>query len=142
MAFKNIFLSLSLVLFAAAAFGQKVKYKDLFLLLNSKQYADAEPFLKKFLKENPDHPNALMYMGIVYQEKSNKDDVLKQTELLQRHIDSAVLFMTRPIRKLTRRRSSATTNTTKVISGGICVQATLQSNFPISSLTLRRKCRD
>src|SRR6185295_2160842 len=92
MGFKNIFLSLSLVLFAVAAFGQKVKYKDLFLLLNSKQYADAEPFLKKFLKENPDHPNALMYMGIVYQEKSNKDDVLKQTELLQRHIDSAVLF--------------------------------------------------
>jgi hypothetical protein len=81
-----------MLLFAAIAFGQKVKYKDLFLLLNSKQYGDAEPFLKKFLKDNPEHPNALMYMGIVFQEKSNNDDVLKQTEVLRHHIDSAVIF--------------------------------------------------
>jgi hypothetical protein len=92
MGFKNIFLLLSLVFFAAVAYGQKVKYKDLFLLLNSKQYGDAEPFLRKFLKDNPDHPNGLLYMGIIFQERSNKDDVLKQTEVLQRHIDSAVLF--------------------------------------------------
>ncbi len=92
MGFKNIFLSLSLILFAVVSFGQKVKYKDLFLLLNGKQYTDAEPFLRKFLKDNPDHPNGLMYMGMIFQDKSNKDDVLKQTERLQHHIDSAVLF--------------------------------------------------
>src|SRR5258706_6966276 len=92
MGFKNIFLLLSLVFFAAVAYGQKVKYKDLFLLLNSKQYSDAEPFLRKFLKDNPDHPNGLLYMWIIFQERSNKDDVLKLTDVLQHHIDSAVLF--------------------------------------------------
>ena len=92
MGLKNIFLSLSLIFFALTAFGQKVKYKDLFLLLNNKQYSDAEPFLRKFLKDNPDHPNALLYMGIIFQEKAIKDDVLKQTEMLQHHIDSAVIF--------------------------------------------------
>src|SRR5258706_5796960 len=92
MGFKDIFLSLSLIFFAVAALGQKVKYKDLFLLLDNKQYSDGEPFLKKFLKDNPDHPNALLYRGIIFQEKSNKDDVLKQTEVLQHHIDSAIIF--------------------------------------------------
>jgi len=100
MGFKNIFLLLSLIFFAAVAFGQKVKYKDLFLLLNSKQYGDAEPFLKKFLKDNPDHPNALLYMGITFQEKANKDDVLKQTEYLQHHIDSAILFYERAYKEI------------------------------------------
>lgn len=96
----RIFLSLWLVLIAAAGFSQKVKYKDLFLLLNTKQYDVAEPFLKKFLKDNPEHPNALLNMGIIYQEKSNKDDVLKQTVLLTQHIDSAIIFYERAYKEI------------------------------------------
>jgi hypothetical protein len=98
--FKSILLSLSLIFFAVLAHGQKVKYKDLFLLLNGKQYNDAEPFLRKFLKDNPEHPNALLYMGIIFQDKSNKDDVLKQTEQLQHHIDSAVIYYDRAYKEI------------------------------------------
>ncbi len=36
----------------SAGFAQKIKYKDLFVLLNAKRYTEAEPFLKKYLKDN------------------------------------------------------------------------------------------
>src|SRR5258705_8504694 len=72
--------------------AQKVKYKDLIVLLTSKQYEKAEPFLKRYLKENDDNPNAFLYMGIVFQEKSAKMDPLLHTEILCSNFDSATLF--------------------------------------------------
>ena len=103
MGLKNIFLSLTLIFVSVWAYGQKIKYKDLFLLLNAKQYTDAEPFLKKYLKDNPDNPNALLFMGIIYHEKSNKDDVLKQTEVLKSNIDSAVIFYDKAYKLMTEK---------------------------------------
>ena len=74
------------------AFGQKVKYKDLFVLLNAKQYDQAEPFLRKYLAENDDNPNAYLFMGIIFQEKAANNDVLKHTEIMISNLDSAVIF--------------------------------------------------
>ncbi|HEY5690668.1 MAG TPA: hypothetical protein VIS49_04345 [Cyclobacteriaceae bacterium] len=73
-------------------YGQKVKYKDLFVLLNAKQYEQAEPFLRIYLADNEDNPNAYLFMGIILQEKAGKTDVLKQTDLLISQLDSAVFF--------------------------------------------------
>jgi phage anti-repressor protein len=70
---------------------KKVKYKDLIILLNAKQYDQAEPFLKKYIKDNNDNPNAYLFLGIIFQEKTLKEDVLKETELLIQHADSAIL---------------------------------------------------
>lgn len=78
--------------YSLVAYPQKVKYKDLILLLNAKQYEQAEPFLKKYLKENDDNPNAYLFMGITFQEKASKNDILKETELMIKNMDSAVLF--------------------------------------------------
>jgi len=75
-----------------SAYGQKVKYKDLFGLLSSKQYEQAEPFMKRYLKDNADNPNAFLYMGIIFQEKSSKNDILKQTKLAIAYMDSAIIF--------------------------------------------------
>jgi hypothetical protein len=72
--------------------AQKVKYKDIFGLLSSKQYEQAEPFLKKYLQENDDNPNAFLFMGIIYQEKSLKNDILKQLPIVVKNTDSAVYF--------------------------------------------------
>lgn len=95
------FLLMSLVVFSAS--GQKVKYKDIFGLLNSKRYEEAEPFLKRYLKETNDNPNAFLYMGIIYQEKSAKDDVLKQTTRAMSHMDSAIFFYDKAHKSITEK---------------------------------------
>jgi len=89
---KSAFLLLVCLIFSTTLFAQKVKYKDLILLLNAKQYEQAEPFLKKYLKENDDNPNAHLFMGIIFQEKALKKDVLKETDMMVLDIDSAILF--------------------------------------------------
>jgi hypothetical protein len=87
----------------SAAYGQKVKYKDLFGLLSSKQYEQAEPFLKRYLKDNEDNPNAFLYMGIIFQEKANKNDVLKQTNMALANMDSAIIFYDKAYKTITEK---------------------------------------
>lgn len=81
-----------MLFFAQSAFAQKVKYKDIFALLSSKQYDQAEPFLKRYLQENDDNPNAFLFMAVIYNEKIPKDDVLKQTVRALQNMDSAIFF--------------------------------------------------
>lgn len=94
---------LVLLLFVSSAYGQKVKYKDIWGLLSTKQYEAAEPFLKKYLQENTDNPNAFLYMGIVFQEKSLKDDVLKQTRRAIAAMDSAIIFYDKAYKTITEK---------------------------------------
>jgi phage anti-repressor protein len=84
-----------LVLVSFLTFGQKVKYKDLFSLLSTKQYETAEPLLKNYLKENTNNPNAHLYMAIILHEKALTDDVLKDTEVALTNMDSAIFFYTK-----------------------------------------------
>ncbi len=100
---KGILLLFLTILFTGVASGQKVKYKDLMVLLNAKQYIQAEPHLKKYLAENTDNASAYLYMGIIYQEKSAKNDVLKQTDVLIANIDSAILFYNKAFPKITEK---------------------------------------
>jgi hypothetical protein len=94
-----------LILFfvCSAAFGQKVKYKDIFGLLSTKQYEQAEPFLKKYLIENTDNPNAFLFMGMIYQEKASKADVLKQTRECIAFMDSAIIFYDKAFKTIDER---------------------------------------
>jgi len=89
---KGSLIAAFLICQATFAMAQKVKYKDLIELLNAKQYEMAEPFLKRYLKENDDNASAYLYMGIIYQENSLQKDLLKQTEALISNIDSAIYF--------------------------------------------------
>lgn len=81
--------------------AQKVKYKDLIVLLTSKQYDKAEPFLKRYLKENDDNPNAYLYMGIVFQDKLTKLDPLLQTDLHSANVDSALINYDKAFKTIT-----------------------------------------
>jgi hypothetical protein len=86
---------LLLLLVSTGAFSQKLKYKEIFGLLSTNQYEAAEPFLKKYLKETTDNPNAYLYMGIIYEQKTAKDDVLKNTRQAIVNMDSAILLFTK-----------------------------------------------
>lgn len=72
--------------------GQKLKYKDIYNLLSTKQYEAAEPFLKRYLRETTDNANAYLYLGIIYENKLSKDDILKNTEQALVNMDSAILM--------------------------------------------------
>jgi tetratricopeptide (TPR) repeat protein len=85
----------------STSFGQKVKYKDIFALLNAKQYEQAEPFLRKYLKENDDNPNAFLFMGMTFQEKSSKTDILKATRVATSQMDTAIFFYDKTLKLLT-----------------------------------------
>src|SRR5688572_30079563 len=85
------FLLLPAIAVVSETHAQKVKYKDIFGLLSTKQYEQAEPFLKRYLKANDDNPNAWLFMGIIFQEKAMKMDVLKQTQESLMYSDSAII---------------------------------------------------
>lgn len=91
------------LVFLSPAYGQKVKYKDIWGLLSTKQYEAAEPFLKKYLQETTDNPNAFLYMGIIYQEKSLKDDVLKQTPRVIATMDSSIVYYDKAYKTITEK---------------------------------------
>ncbi len=98
--FTLIFLLFLLALTVPAA-AQKVKYKDIYALLSTKQYEQAEPFLKTYLKENIDNSNAYLFMGTIYQDKIASDDILIQTDKAIQHMDSAILYYDKALKLLT-----------------------------------------
>lgn len=98
--FAPIFL-LILIAVSIPAAAQKVKYKDIFPLLSTKQYDQAEPFLKTYLKDNLDNSNAFLYMGTIYQEKVASDDILLETDKAIQHMDSSILYYDKALKLLT-----------------------------------------
>jgi len=100
---KGTLLLFIVALINGVAFGQKVKYKDLLVLLNAKQYDQAKPFLRRYLAEVEDNPSAYLYMGIIYQEEAIKNDVIKQADQLINNIDSAIFFYNKSLPKLTEK---------------------------------------
>ena len=104
MTIKTNFLLLTVIcMLSSTAMAQKIKYKDLFVLLNAKQYEQAEPFLKKYLKENQDNPNAFLFMGFMYEEKMYANDVLRESTKLGTNSDSAVLFLDKAYKTIDER---------------------------------------
>ena len=73
---KVITLSLLLVPLLGNA-QKKIKYKDLFPILNSKNYTEGEPQLKTFLSDikNEDHANAHYHMGLILEKRFLEKDI-------------------------------------------------------------------
>ncbi len=63
------------------------------MLLTSKQYDKAEPFLKRYLTENDDNPNAFLYMG----------DPLLRNENLCSTLDSSALYYNKAYKGVTEK---------------------------------------
>ena len=86
-----IFLALLLTISNELS-AQKVKYKDLFVLLSANDFKQGEPFLRTFVTDDPEHANANMYMGRLFEYKSHQMDVLKETPAFLSYCDSALIY--------------------------------------------------
>jgi hypothetical protein len=89
---RKVSFLVAFLVYCSLGYSQKIKYKDLVLLLNAKQYETAEPHLKRYLKSEDDNPHAFLFKDIVFQEKSMTNDLLKHTPVLLSNSDSALLF--------------------------------------------------
>ena len=99
----RFFLLTVFVCAALVAQGQKVKYKDIFVWLSTKQYDEAEPFLKRYLKDNDDNPNAFLYAGLLYEDKALKNDVLKEGTQSITNLDSSLFFLDKAFKTITEK---------------------------------------
>ena len=91
------------LLLVGGAHAQKIKYKDLFPLLKAKNYDDADPFLRKFLIQEPDHPDANYRMGKMLAYYLQRIDILKEHDQVPALADSAVLYLDRAAGLLTEK---------------------------------------
>ncbi len=89
---KRLALILILITTVFSAFSQKIKYKDLYVLLRAKNYKDGAVFLQKFLVDNPEHPNANYQMGLMLEFKLAEYDLIKESENIVSRADSAILY--------------------------------------------------
>lgn len=62
------------------SYSQRIKYKNVFPLLQSKDYKTAEPQLLQFLKDNDDEANAYFYLGEIITSKLDTVEIFPSTE--------------------------------------------------------------
>jgi len=90
---KHIFI---IVLFltsgANRCFSQKVKYKDLFVLLNAENYNDADSYLRLFLAAEPDEPHANYSMGKMLQNYMYQENLIKSRVRILELADSSIIY--------------------------------------------------
>jgi hypothetical protein len=89
----NYILVLALIV-PSLVHGQKIKYSDVFLKLNSKNYDEGAPLLRQFLADPKvsNHPNGTYFMGVILEDKFVKQDILSDTLKTYALADSSVAF--------------------------------------------------
>jgi hypothetical protein len=83
-------LTLLLAICPLAGIAQKIKYEDVFKLINSGAIAEAEPQLKAFMTDpkNADHANSFVQMGVILEKRFYGMDILGDTSVIASQADS------------------------------------------------------
>ncbi|MEN8247644.1 MAG: hypothetical protein ABFS32_01825 [Bacteroidota bacterium] len=92
-----------LILTSVSGLAQKVKYKNLFVLLNAENYQDADSYLRLFLVQDPDHSNAHYHMGKMLHTYMLEEDLLTRYNRILELADSAVFYYEKSLEYLTER---------------------------------------
>ncbi|HAA11420.1 MAG TPA: hypothetical protein DCE41_06840 [Cytophagales bacterium] len=71
---------------------RKIKYKDIFPVLQGQQWDQGEPLLRAYLAQEPEDPNANLQMGFLLDHKAHLIDVLKNPQDLSVLADSAIIY--------------------------------------------------
>ncbi len=98
-------LLITALVLASGVKAQKIKYKDLYPLLDSRQYELAIPLLKKFLSEDKTsaHPNANFQLAMYFEKMTLDQDVLKGADAMALYADSAVAAYQKTLTVLTEK---------------------------------------
>lgn len=77
--------------------AQKIKYKDVFPLLEAKNYDAAKPQLDLFLKnpKNAEHPNANLQKGLYFEQLVNGYALIADSTALLSAADSASIYLSK-----------------------------------------------
>ncbi len=102
---KRFIFIITLLFFASIAEAQKIKYKDLFFVLDTKNYKDGEPLLRKFLSDpkNADQPNANLQFAFLYNKKAVESDVIKESDEVVAYADSATMYYRKALELITEK---------------------------------------
>ncbi len=75
--------------------SQRIKYKDLYPLLETQQFEIAKPLLYQFLQDEDDHPNGHFQMAIIYTEQLEDIHPIEDRNAFMQDADSAIFFYQR-----------------------------------------------
>jgi len=100
---KCFYIAIVSFLTIESAFCQKVKYKDLFPLLNEKNYVEGESKLRTFLSnpKNVSHPNANFQMALLLENKIKPLNIITDSTKIIKYCDSLQGFLARAKKLIT-----------------------------------------
>jgi hypothetical protein len=85
-----IIVLLLIIGYAPKSDAQRIRYKNLFPLLQSKDYKTAEPQLLQFLKDNDDEANAYFYLGEIIVSKLDSVEIFPSTQKFDSMANKAI----------------------------------------------------
>jgi len=85
------------VFHSSNVFAQKLKYKDVYPMLEIKNYELGIPTLQQFLgnSKNTNHANGNLQMGLYYESQTNQYDLIKDSTAMIGASDSAIIYLTK-----------------------------------------------
>ncbi|MFN0050376.1 MAG: hypothetical protein ACKVOU_14735 [Cytophagales bacterium] len=87
-------------LFVQKSFSQRVKYKDVYEKVKTKNFTEAYPLLKIVLKKDTSIASANLHLGSILFDRAMAYDVLKENEAAQIDCDSALYFLAKAKRQI------------------------------------------
>ena len=80
MMMKKLLCLVLLIITASATnlVAQELKYKDIYPLVESRNFSDAVPRLREFLLQEPDHPSANLQLALIYKRRYQSYDPIMQ----------------------------------------------------------------
>lgn len=92
---KSILTVLCFIAAVLATEAQKVKYKDIYPMLESKNYDSAIPLLKQYLadEKNQEDGNANLQMGLYYEQQVSNYHLIEDSTAITQAADSAFYYL-------------------------------------------------
>ena len=78
---KKFVFAFFIMVFVNVAFGQRIKYRDLFPMIQQADEEQSLQLIKEYLQVDAEHPNANFMLARIYEKRYKKFDLLTQNDL-------------------------------------------------------------